>query len=52
MDFELNEEQRAIAEMAGGLFADYCTDDRLRAFDGTGEPFMAGLWQSCVETGL
>ncbi len=52
MDFELNEEQRAIAEMAGGLFADYCTDDRLRAFDGAGEPFMAGLWQSCVETGL
>lgn len=52
MDFELNEEQRAIAEMAGSLFADYCTDDRLRAFDGAGEPFMGGLWQSCVETGL
>ena len=52
MDFELNEEQRAIAEMAGSLFADYCTDDRLRAFDGAGEPFMAALWQSCVETGL
>lgn len=52
MDFELNEEQRAIAEMAGSLFADYCTDDRLRAFDGAGEPFMAGLWKSCVETGL
>ena len=52
MDFELNEEQRAIAEMAGSLFADYCTDDRLRAFDTSGEPFMGGLWQSCVETGL
>ncbi|CAD5377683.1 Acyl-CoA dehydrogenase [Pseudomonas sp. OF001] len=52
MDFELNEEQRAIAEMAGSLFADYCTDDRLRAFDGSGEPFMGGLWKSCVETGL
>ncbi|MCQ4349041.1 acyl-CoA/acyl-ACP dehydrogenase [Pseudomonas stutzeri] len=52
MDFELNEEQRAIAEMAGSLFADYCSDDRLRAFDGSGEPFMGGLWKSCVETGL
>lgn len=52
MDFELNEEQRAIAEMAGSLFADYCTDDRLRAFDGSGAPFMAELWKSCVETGL
>lgn len=52
MDFELNEEQRAIAEMAGSLFADYCTDDRLRAFDTSDEPFMGALWQSCVETGL
>lgn len=52
MDFELNEEQRAIAEMAGSLFADYCTDERLRAFDGSGEPFMGPLWNSCVETGL
>ena len=44
MDFQLNEDQRAIAEMAGSLFADLCTDDRLRAFDTSGEPFMADLW--------
>ena len=37
MDFQLSEDQRAIAEMAGSLFADLCTDDRLRAFDTSGE---------------
>ena len=52
MDFQLSEDQRAIAEMAGGLFADLCTDDRLRAFDTSGEAFMADLWEKCVETGL
>ena len=52
MDFQLTDDQRAIAEMAGSLFGDLCTDDRLRAFDTAGEPFMADLWKQCVETGL
>lgn len=52
MDFSLTEDQRAIAEMAEGLFKDYCTDDRLRDFDTAGEPYMKELWQTCVETGL
>lgn len=52
MNFEFNEEQQAIAEMAGGLFADYCSDERLRNWDLAGEPYMPGLWQLCVETGL
>ncbi|WP_374482454.1 acyl-CoA dehydrogenase family protein [Zoogloea sp.] len=52
MDFQLNEDQRAIADMAGGLFADFCTDERMRAFDTASQPFMADLWGQCVETGL
>lgn len=52
MNFELNEDQQAIAEMAGNLFADYCSDERLRETDLTGEPYMDGLWTLCVETGL
>ncbi|WP_068636450.1 acyl-CoA dehydrogenase family protein [Thauera butanivorans] len=52
MDFQLSEDQRAIADMAGSLFADLCTDDRLRAFDASDEAFMADLWGKCVETGL
>lgn len=52
MNFELNEDQQAIAEMAGNLFADYCSDERLRDADLAGEPYMDSLWSLCVETGL
>ncbi|MEG1042038.1 MAG: acyl-CoA dehydrogenase family protein [Pseudomonas sp.] len=52
MDFELSDDQRAIAEMAGSLMSDYCTDERLRDWDLCGQAYMQGLWASCVETGL
>lgn len=52
MDFQLNEDQRAFASMAEGLFADFCTDDRLRAHDLSSEPFMRELWKQCVASGL
>lgn len=52
MDFELNEDQRAIAEMAGSLMSDYCTDERLRDWDLSGQAYMQALWASCVATGL
>lgn len=52
MDFQFNEDQRAIADMAGALFSDLCTDERLRAADSRGEGFFADLWEKCVETGL
>lgn len=52
MDFELNEDQRAIAEMAGSLMSDYCTDECLRDWDLSGQPYMQALWASCIETGL
>lgn len=52
MDFQLSDDQRAIADMAGGLFGDLCSDDRLRASTTSGETWMADLWAKCVETGL
>ena len=52
MNFELSEDQRAFAEMASGLFADFCGDDQLRAHDASGAPFMQDLWQQCVASGL
>lgn len=52
MNFELTEDQRAFAEMASGLFADYCSDDQLRAHDVSGAPYMQDLWQQCVASGL
>ena len=52
MNFELSEDQRAFAEMASGLFADFCGDDQLREHDASGAPFMQDLWQQCVAAGL
>jgi len=52
MDFQLSEDQRAFADMAQSLFADYCSDDKLREHDGSGRPFMQELWQQCVTAGL
>jgi alkylation response protein AidB-like acyl-CoA dehydrogenase len=52
MNFELSEDQRAFADMANGLFADFCSDDQLRAHDVSGAPFMQALWQQCVAAGL
>lgn len=52
MDFKLTDDQRAFADMAQGLFADFCNDDQLRAHDVSGQPFMQDLWQQCVNAGL
>ncbi len=53
MNFDLTDDQRAFADMAAGLFADYCSDEQLRAHDAAGtEPFFTELWQQCVTAGL
>ena len=52
MNFDLTEDQRAFADMAQGLFADFCSDDQLRAHDASTAPFMSDLWQQCVASGL
>jgi 3-oxocholest-4-en-26-oyl-CoA dehydrogenase beta subunit len=52
MQFELTEDQRAFADMAQSLFADFCSDDQLREHDVSGRPFMQALWEQCVAAGL
>ncbi len=52
MDFSLSEDQRAIAEMADGLFRDNCSDEQMRDYDLAAKPFMDDVWQTCIETGL
>ncbi len=52
MDFSLSEDQRAIGEMANGLFRDNCSDEQMREFDLAAKPFMDNVWQTCIETGL
>jgi len=52
MNFNLTEEQSAIADMAKSLFTDTCTDEFLRDYDEAGQGTMADLWQACIDTGL
>ena len=52
MDFGYDDDSKAFADSARALFADYCSDDALRAHDAGEEPFMRGLWTQCVATGL
>lgn len=52
MDFSLSEDQRAIAEMADGLFRDNCSDEQMRDYDLAAKPFMDDVWQTCIDTGL
>lgn len=52
MEFSLSDDQRAIGEMANGMFRDSCSDEQMRAFDLASKPFMDDVWQTCIETGL
>ena len=52
MNFQLTDDQKALAETAEGLFADYCSDDQLRVHDSGQAPFMQGLWRQCIAMGL
>lgn len=52
MDFDFNEDQQAFADSARALFADYCSDEQLRAHDSSSEPYMRELWQQCLAGGL
>ena len=52
MDFSLSEDQRAIGEMADGLFRDNCSDEQMRDYDLAAKPFMDDVWQTCIDTGL
>jgi alkylation response protein AidB-like acyl-CoA dehydrogenase len=52
MNFELTDDQKAFADMAAGLFADYCGDEQLRAHDDGQSPFMQDLWKQCITAGL
>ncbi|GAC14520.1 acyl-CoA dehydrogenase family protein [Aliiglaciecola lipolytica] len=52
MNFNLSEEQLAIADMAKSLFTDTCTDQYLRDYDESGQGTMSDLWLASIETGL
>jgi 3-oxocholest-4-en-26-oyl-CoA dehydrogenase beta subunit len=55
MDFEYSEEQAAVRELAGRIFADRSTHERLKEVEAAGGddgPFDRELWSALAEAGL
>ena len=52
MDFNLNDDQTAIRELAYQIFTDRTTDEFLLSFSRTDETYDETLWQTLAEQGL
>ena len=52
MDLELDENQRAIADLALQILRESLTRERLRALEGTADRFAADEWQKLATAGL
>ena len=52
MNFQLTEEQRAIADMATSVFADFCADEQIQRFWSSDAAYDEDLWQQLRESGL
>lgn len=52
MDFSLTEDQVSLKELAARILTDAVTDQSLKTFEASGEPFDAALWQTVAEAGL
>jgi len=52
VNFQLTEEQRAIAELAVSVFADFCTDGKIQQFWASDAACDADLWRQLHEGGL
>lgn len=52
MDFSLTDEQRAISSLAGQIFTDRCTLERLKAIERSDAGYDAELWSALAAAGL
>jgi 3-oxocholest-4-en-26-oyl-CoA dehydrogenase beta subunit len=52
MNFQMTDEQAAIADMAERVFADFCTDEKIQQFWAGDAAYDGRLWQSLREGGL
>jgi alkylation response protein AidB-like acyl-CoA dehydrogenase len=52
MDFNLTEDQNAIKDVVDRIFADLCTDDRIRKEYDAARPLHRELWQQLAEAGV
>ena len=52
MDFDLTENQQALADLAERIFGDLATADRVAEVEATDDRFDRKLWGSLAEAGL
>jgi alkylation response protein AidB-like acyl-CoA dehydrogenase len=52
MDFTLNEEQSAVAELAGRILADLCAPEALRAHEAAGGGIHPAAWKAMADADL
>lgn len=52
MDFELSDDQRSIADLAGQILGDLCTPETLRAHEQSGDPTMEKAWSALASADL
>ncbi|SFR91567.1 acyl-CoA dehydrogenase family protein [Sphingomonas jatrophae] len=52
MDFNLSDDQRELRDLAARILSDATSDEKLRDFAASGEPFDSALWQTLAEAGL
>ena len=52
MDFTLNEEQQAIAELADKILGDLCPPEKLRLHEATDDPILTAAWSELAKADL
>lgn len=52
MDFDLSDDQTAIAELAGKILGDLCAPEHLRAHEQSGEPTLVAAWRALADADL
>lgn len=52
MDYSLTEDQVSLKELAARILTDAVTDQSLKTFEASGEPYDTALWQTLADAGL
>jgi alkylation response protein AidB-like acyl-CoA dehydrogenase len=52
VDFDLDDDQQAMAELAGTILAEQCAPERLRAHEASGAPYPEAVWKALAAADL
>jgi alkylation response protein AidB-like acyl-CoA dehydrogenase len=52
MDFDLDDDQQAMAGLAGTILAEQCAPERLREHEASGAPYPGAVWRALADADL